>query len=579
MNALGAAGLGQFQELIGFSQDFRGQLSNIFRGLDRTNFPTELQGIMERLPGGMDASRELMHNGGRTERTDEIWNQLRNISVFGDGFARQRSQEVIDRQGFNQSNAELRQGAGNVIANNGMTADLADAQRIAMGLISSGGQTPETREMVGRAMEVIRNGGRDQGTQALSRAGQNILDSGGMTQDMSGFLARIMPLIQQGGMTPEARQLFGEMMEIVQAGGAGGAVRPDTEALSLARDQVATATRQASESARRQALQRQGGAAVSGLSMDVMNQFEDSAMQAEAAALRETTAAQTAARLQQLGMASGVAGDVSKSAQALLGQLSQSGADVFRSAASNMNTGAGLMQAGETAAIQRLGLGQEGVSQGLLSELQRMGIGGDLLGTANQAALGRFNTAMNTALGTEQIASGNFQQAIQSLLSETGLRIGAGEGLSRLFGVETGRFATGLQGLQGLAGLGVNASLGQQGMDLSRVQGQLQAQLSSMGLDQGTINSLVGQWLNGSQGLTGLAGIFGGLANTSLGGFSSISNSLIQAAMQPGFWERLANTAVSGAVGGLTGGLGGALAGGGGQRGVPSPRGNLGGNL
>jgi hypothetical protein len=301
---------------------------------------------------------------------------------------------------------------------------------------------------------------------------------------------------------------------------------------------------------------------MSGISEDTYGEFADQAMQAQAANVREATTDQQKLQLEQFLSALGISGDLTKAASALMGQYAGAGADLQRSASANIASGGDLMKAAEGIALGRLQTGVSGANDVMRTELARLGLGGDLINQANQTALSRANFGASTMGNIESLAASNKQNALQALLGVGGLQMGAGDAMTRLTAADNANMIQAMQTFSQLLNGAGGLFQGQQQLQQAEKFGQIDAFLKSMGLSGDFMNNYANWYQNSAAGLNNTAGLFAGAFPSLFGGYSNLSNSLIEAAMQPGFWERLAGQAVSGAAAGATGALGTWLGGG-----------------
>lgn len=395
----------------------------------------------------------------------------------------------------------------------GSTPEMQKMLTFGQGMLDTRGFTPEMSQLQGTLGQILDSGGWSQALSALAGQGYDLISSGGMTEDMR----RMLDLIEQGmkdqGMTPESRALYDEVMKIVQAGGEGGALMPIDAVLSMARDAAATASAQRAEAARRSANQRLGGAIGAGTAEQVMAEFADEAARGEAQAVREAALAQQGLRLQQLQSAMGVGADIAKAAQALLAAYAGSGADIMRSAASNIATG------------------------------------GQMAASANQAAVQSLLGAISGLNQLNSIAGGNMAQALAALESLTGAKLGATSNLNNLI-------SQSYNALTALGSLYGGTYMGQQEMAQKNLMGDVGAWLQSIGMTNDILNSFDQKMLAAASGLAGLGGQYASNLGAGLGAYSSVSHDLIQAAMQPGFWSTFLQNVMGQATGAALGGFG-----------------------
>jgi hypothetical protein len=277
----------------------------------------------------------------------------------------------------------------------------------------------------------------------------------------------------------------------------------------------------------------------------------------------------------------GVASDVTGDASALLGQLSGAGADVFRSASSNMATGAGMMSSAGQIASDRFKTGTAGFGSTLENELARMRSGTDMVGQANDAAFRRLGLGMDTSTRLNTDANAQVRSALEALLGSGNMQVNAGSELNRLFGIQSDNVTNALGTINNASGTGLTAGINQQNADTTRMSEQFRHILTSMGISTDAAIALSNQLIAGAEGLNRIGSQYTGLANTALGGRSAAGGNLTEAAMQPSFWQSLANTAVNAGISGLTGGLGNMIprgvSSGGSRGGTVGPRGGSGG--
>jgi hypothetical protein len=547
---------GDLRGILEQLQGVNGDIRSSFGGMRDFQFPSAMQPFINSLQGNIGASQDIVNRGGRTEQSDAVWDRLSEILTYGTPEVDQASRGILERGGWNPQSAGLNEQAQGLIAHGGFTAPLMDLQRVGMDLVGSQGQTKESREAINQFLNIIRDGGQDDQTRAMFGQGQGIVSKGGMTPEMSSFMAQITGKMNDNGMTPEARRIFNSAMGIVDAGGEGGALLPQDQMITMAREASNTAMQQRANAARREMSARTGDALGAGTAGQALASFSDQAAQAESASIRDAVATRQGQKLQQLLASMGIAGDVTGKASDLLGSLSNSGADVFRSAASNMATGAGMMSSAGQTAADRLKTGTAGFGSTLENELARMRSGTDMVGQANESAFRRLGLGMDTSTRLNTDANAQVQAALDALLKSGNLQLGASSELARMFGIQSDNVNNALGTINTASGTGLTTGINQQNADTSRTAEQFRSILTSMGLSFDVAHALSNQLMGGAEGLGRIGSQYTGLANTALGGRAQAGGDLTRSASQPSFWQNLAQTAISSAAGGLSGAAG-----------------------
>jgi hypothetical protein len=253
---------------------------------------------------------------------------------------------------------------------------------------------------------------------------------------------------------------------------------------------------------------------------------------------------------------------VTKAAQSLLGQYAAAGADVTRSASANLGVAGDLMKGAENLNLGRLQTGVAGANDVLKTELARLGLGGDMISQANQLALSRAGLGVDTLSGLENLASNRVGMGLNTLLSVGNMQLGAGDLMTKLSAADNANMISAMQLFQSMVNGSAGLFQGQQQLQQSQAIAQIDAFLKSMGLSGDFMNSYANWYQNAAGGLNNTASLFAGAFPSLFSSYGSMSNSLIEAAMQPGFWERLLGQAVQGAAGAATQGLGDWIGGG-----------------
>jgi hypothetical protein len=252
----------------------------------------------------------------------------------------------------------------------------------------------------------------------------------------------------------------------------------------------------------------------------------------------------------------GISGDVTKAAQALLGQYAAAGADVTRSASTNLGVAGDLMKGAESINLGRLQTGVAGANDVMKTELARLGLGGDMISQANQLALARAGMGVDTLSGLENLASNRVGMGLNTLLGVGNMQLGAGDMLTKLTSAENANLISAMQLFQSMVNGGAGLFQGQQQLQLSQQMAQIDAFMKSMGLSGDFLSNYANWYQNAANGLNSTASLFAGAFPSLFSSYGSMSNSLIEAAMQPGFWERMLGQVVQGAAGAATSGLG-----------------------
>jgi hypothetical protein len=312
----------------------------------------------------------------------------------------------------------------------------------------------------------------------------------------------------------------------------------------------------------RTANQRNGSSIMSGISQDVQAEFADEALQVQAGAVRDATMKQQELQLSQFLSALGIGGDVTKAAQSLLGQYAAAGADVTRSASANLGVAGDLMKGAESINLGRLQTGVAGANDVMKTMLARLGLGGDFISQANQLALARSGMGVDTLASLENLASNRVGMGLNTLTNVGNMQLGAGDMMTKLSAADNANMIAAMQMLQSMVNGGAGLFQGQQQLQLSKSMAEIDAFLKSMGLSGDFMSNYANWYQNSANGLNSTASLFAGAFPSLFGGYSSMSNSLIEAAMQPGFWERMLGQVVQGAAGAATSGLGDWLGGG-----------------
>jgi hypothetical protein len=626
---LGANGT---ESLLAQLQQFRSGLSNPLAGF---SLPPQMQGLFDRMNFPLDVLNSTIGAYGQTADTMAIRDRLNTIGngltgqqaamqaladrVLGNwgmtgsmGSGLEAAEALIRNGGFNAHLENLAnvggsivnqrgygpetQGAmdffSNIMANGGRDAGTMNLVNTGQGLINAGGMTPEMRQLNNYIVHGLGSGGSTPGLQDLISRGASLVGQGGMTPQMTAFLQDINNGIASGGMTPESKQLFGKVMEIVNNGGRGGALLPMETVVSMARDAAATRAQQSAEAARRSALQRTGSAAFSGTTEQALGEFSDQAMQQEAEAIRSGALTQQELQLKQLLGSMGVGSDLTKSAQALLGQYFGAGADLFktaganigtgaqmmlggedtiarrlaaylgsgeglmRSAAANIGTGADLMQSGESLAATRMGQAIGGFQDTIANTIARLNAATGMITGAQQGANQRMGLGLSGINDINSLAFNNQFRAGDILGTLSNQNLEAARALTGLTGLEFSNNQNAYQSLAGLLGLGNTMFTGQQQMALGANAQQIDALLRSMGISSDISNNFSTNWFNAGNGLTNIAQLYSSLVPSGMNAYGDMSQLLVRAAMQPGFWSQFGGNLLNGLVGGLTGGLG-----------------------
>lgn len=529
---------------------------------------------------GLDAALNAIKNGGFNAN-------LSNLADVGGS--------MISQRGYGPETQGALDFFSNIMQNGGRDAGTQNLVNTGQGLVGSNGLTPQMSQLMNYVVNGIGQGGSSPQIEDLINSGKSLVSSGGMTAPMNAFLQQIYSGIGSNGMTPESKQLFGKMMDIVNNNGQGGALLPFNTAVSMARNQAATDAANSAEAARRAAFQRTGGAIGAGTTEQALAANSNASLQAQAAAVQKAATDQQTLQLQQLMGAAGVGGDLSKAATGLLGQLYGAGSDLFKSAsqnlgvganmmtagnedivknlasylglggdlskaaASNISTGAGLMGTGEQLAAERMGQGVTGFQDTINNTLNRLKSASDMITGANTSAnqrlfggLGSINDLTNGATN----ANANAASILNSLTNQS---LTATQGLTGLGGLESNNTQNSLQGLASLLGLGNNMYTGQQNVALSSNAQMLDAMLKSMGISSDISNSFTNNWFGAANGMTNIAQLYSSLIPSGMNAYGNITDMLIKASMQPGFWSTFGGNLLNGLVGGVTGGLGGLL--------------------
>ena len=547
IDALGA-------DILGPGQLFMQEELERFRGTGQITYPPEIWDILNRLTWGAERAEDILRYGGVTERTGDLRDRLNDI-LYGRTFEmaalRDYANEILTQRGITPQMQVIQDALTGLLADQGYTDALRKLEGTGLDILAAGGRTPESIEVSNLLRGIISAQGRDAALSELSGVGRGLIDSGGMTPEMRDILSPITKGMETGGMTPEARQLFGAIMPIIQSGGRGGALLPMEQVVSMARDAAATAYNQRAEAARREAMQRMGGAIGAGTVEQALAEFADEAARGEAEAIRGAVSSQQALQLQQLLGAMGAGADITKAAQALLSSYATSASDIARSAAMNIGTGADLMKTAEAIAAQRLGTAVSGFENILGLENQRLGLGAGMVTDAQRAALERLGLGTQGLTQLEELARLNREQGFGALSQYIQNQLGAGDTLAQVLGIEAGREIEALRNLIALSGTAADT-----------IQSQIDQWLMSMGLQADIANQFVNWFLQAAGGLTGVGEQYMGVIPSGMSAFGNLGVALIGAALRdPGFWNKMWQAIVSGGIGGIFDAIGGVIGG------------------
>jgi len=531
---------------------------------------------------GIEAALQAIQNGGFNAG-------LQNLANVGGS--------IVNQRGYGPETQGAMDFFSQILAANGQTPGTQQLGASGQNLLNARGMTPEMQQLQNYITHGLGTGGYTPGIQDAISQGRSLVNQGGMTGPMTAFLQDINNGIAAQGMTPEASRLFEKVMGIVNANGVGGALLPMDTVISMARAAAGARARSASEAARRSAFQRIGGAAYAGSAEQALGEFSDAALASEAADVRAAASKQQELQLSQLLGAMGVGGDLTKAATGLLGQYFGAGADLFRSAASNINAGSSLMLGGEDAATRRMlgflgaggdlsriastnmgiggdlmkaaegiaatrmGIGAEGFQDTIANTIARLNAGSSMIGAANAGATDRLLGGISGITGITGLGNSAQLGAAGLLAGLTGNSLQASQNLTGLAGLESGNLFSSTSGLAQLLGLGNTMLTDQQRLALQANGQNIDALLNSLGLSSNISNSFTNNWFQGANGLTNIAQLYTALAGQGMNAFGDLSQALIRAQMQPGFWGSLGGSLLQGALGGLTGGLGGLLTG------------------
>lgn len=626
---LGANGA---DNLLSQLEKFRSTMSN---PLSNLQLPPQMQALMGNLNGPMNILQQVINQGGQTADTQDIrdkFNTIFNGQTGNQAALSALANNILGNGGLTGGMGSALEGAQSLLANGGFTGATQNLSNVGGNMVSQRGYGPETQGAMDFFSNIMQNGGRDSGTQNLVNAGQGLLNSGGMTPQMNqlmsyvtngfgsggstpqledlisggknlvaqggmtgpmtGFLQQIYSQLAQGGMTNEARQVFDKAMGIVNNNGQGGALLPMDTVVNMARNEAATGAANQAEAARRSAQQRNGSAVFSGNSENNFNEFSDQMLRNQGSAVQKASTDQQTLQLQQLLGALGVSGDLTKAATGLVGNLYGAGSDLFktagsnlasganmqiagnegiaknlasyaglggdlsRSAASNIGTGAGLMSSGEQLAAQRMGQGISGFQDTIANTLNRLKLGSDMVtgsqASANQRLLGGIS-GMNDTTGQQ---FSNLFNAGNILNNQTNQSLQATQGLQGLTGLEFNNGQDAMKSLAGLLGIGNSMYTGQQQMALSSNAQQMDALLQSLGISSNISNNFTNQWMGAANGMTNIGQLYSSLIPSTMSQYGDLSQLLAKFQSQPGFWSQFGGNLLNGLVGGLTGGLG-----------------------
>lgn len=425
---------------IGLTQDeIGGYVTDSAFSFD--NLPPELQGIYNQVLNDSQfvssTARDIIASGGFNDYQRQAGNFFGNLAQGNLPEYQQAydfSSGVLSNRGYNPELAQL-YNQGQFTFGFGLDPRIDAYQDFGLNLFGNYGQTEQSIADANRFRSTIDAGGMTADLRKLIAAGEGLVRSGGMTPALESILGTLQAQIKSGGLTAEGRKLFSEMMEIIEAGGEGGALLPRGALTSFAADQGASLAKANQEMIQRQAAQRGTGTGAivgSGLGNRDILEANDQIVANRARMIQEAAVRESEMRLQQLGMASGVAGDVVRGGMGVVGSALGAMGSVAGASAANVGSGLGAIQAGNSIAAQRYGQGIQGLLGVGQQDLERMNLGRQAYMDANQTRQNYFNLGSNLSMQAAGTASNREFQAANNLQNLMGLRAQGASDLANL---------------------------------------------------------------------------------------------------------------------------------------------------
>jgi len=524
LNNIGVfAGLGPDanRDLIGRLQSLGREIPGRYSRDTLGYIPPELRSILGDFRYGMDRNLDTINFQGQTEGTmgqKDFWDRIMRGATPEMAQLGETGRGLMDWGGYTPELGALRDVNMEIFANRGSNYNLSEMGKIGMGMMASGGATPETRKMADLYSKLISAGGRDSGTSKLWGVAEKLL-SGGLSGEGQDLMSEAVKGVKAKGWSPEAKDLYGEIMKIVKAGGRGGALLPEGQMLSFARDAAATASAQRAESVRRGAFQQTGDAVSAGTSQQVLAEFADEAARTEAEAVRDASLQHQNLRLQQLLGTTSAGADLNRTAAQALAAYAGLGSSLEGIRSSNMQTGASTALGAESIAAQKLAAAMSAMQGVWQTELARILGGGELVGGAEQGILNRLMFAAESQLGVESSTLARMLGGGDLLNLFINNQLNAGQGMNQTLGLEFGRESDAYRNLLGF-GLGsADTLLKNWGFNLDTSNSYVSAMLENLGLEGSALGSAQGSILANMLGLGDLSSFYTGAASLPFGSF------------------------------------------------------------
>jgi hypothetical protein len=389
---------------------------------------------------------------------------------------------------------------------------MGEVLNVGQQLLNTRGRTPTLQNMMDRSIDALNSGGFTGDLQQASSLAGAVGSTGGRTAETGAAQAALLPLIFGGGADPSISRLEDKSYELANE----KSTLPLGMKLALTRDQAGRASKQAAEAAIRRASARSGDFGVNG---NDMREFAEMSSANEANALASTLFGHEDSLLKDKGLRT----------SALSGA-----------------------EAALKAKNERLGIGTQGISNLSRIEGDKTIAAINALADVNRAATSRAGTYGNLGLGAEGQAASNMGLGgnLTNMFNQNDLsRIGLG--LNAL-GLEQSNLFGGANALNSLVGTGLYGNnlagdmyLRNQGLNVNRAGGQMDALMRAFGLggqtiDQGLMNSY-----RGATGLQGLAQMWSGLSQGMFGNMVGAMGGMPQS-------SQVGNALMGGGLGMLT---------------------------
>lgn len=340
-----------------------------------------------------------------------------------------------------------------------------------------------------RGIDALNRGGFTNDTQFGSTTAGAIAGSGGRTNELQKGYDAILSEIGQGGETALTRALGQRGMDL----GGREALLPMGLAATMARDQAARSIKQQAEGALRRAHARNGDAVSSGAGNDELAAFADQAAGLEADAVQKALLTQQDLQLKQQGQGLDAAAKAANLQNERYGQNIGGVSNLAKVEGDKVSSALNAIADLDRAATGRMGTTAGLGFEGEKSSTDRMALGGNLVNMNAKNRLDNLNAAMNPL----QLEQNNMYRGVDSLLQSLGLSANTANQAGNLY-------------------------LGQQGVNLNRASGQINA-------DQGYLTELAkllglaqNNMQTGAQGMQVIGSNYGGLVNTGYGGLPGI---------------------------------------------------------